>query len=105
MELELQNISVTLSNKEILKSVNLKVENGEFISLLGASGCGKSTMLKTIAGIINQSEGSILLGGNIADKIPPYKRRTVIVFQDFRLFPPYDGFRKYKLSIKNAWCP
>ncbi len=87
MELELKNISVTLSNKKILKSINLKVENGEFISLLGASGCGKSTMLKTIAGIINQNEGSVLLGGNIVDKIPAYKRKAVIVFQDFRLFP------------------
>ncbi|TJX12886.1 ABC transporter ATP-binding protein [Tissierella creatinini] len=87
MELELKNISVKLSNKEILKSINLKVNNGEFISLLGASGCGKSTMLKTIAGIIKQNEGSILLGGNLADKIPAHKRKTVIVFQDFRLFP------------------
>lgn len=87
MELELKNISVILSNKKILKSINLKVKDGEFISLLGASGCGKSTMLKTIAGLINQSEGSIILGGNIVDKIPTYKRKTVIVFQDFRLFP------------------
>lgn len=87
MELELKNISVVLSNKKILKSINLNVKDGEFISLLGPSGCGKSTMLKTIAGIINQSEGSVILGGNVADKIPAYKRRTVIVFQDFRLFP------------------
>ena len=87
MKLELKNISVNLSNKKILKSINLKVENGEFISLLGASGCGKSTMLKTIAGIIKQDKGSVLLGGNVADKIPTYKRKTVIVFQDFRLFP------------------
>ncbi|NLY86133.1 MAG: ABC transporter ATP-binding protein [Tissierellia bacterium] len=87
MELELKNISVTLSKKEILKSINLRVEDGEFISLLGASGCGKSTLLKTIAGIIKQREGSILLGGKALDKVPPHKRRTVIVFQDFRLFP------------------
>lgn len=87
MELELKNISVALSNKEILKSIDLKVHDGEFISLLGASGCGKSTMLKTIAGILKQNQGSIILGGNVADKIPPHKRKTVIVFQDFRLFP------------------
>lgn len=87
MELELRNISVTLSDKKILRSINLKVENGEFISLLGASGCGKSTLLKTIAGLINQDEGSVVLGGNIIDKTPAHKRRTVIVFQDLRLFP------------------
>ena len=87
MELELRNLSVDLSNKEILKSINLKVKDGEFISLLGASGCGKSTMLKTIAGLINQKEGSIILDGNIADRIPTHKRKIVIVFQDFRLFP------------------
>lgn len=87
MELELKNICVKLSNKTILKSINLKVNDGELISLLGASGCGKTTMLKTIAGIVKQDEGSIVLGGNIVDKIPAYQRRTVIVFQDFRLFP------------------
>lgn len=87
MELELRNISVALSGKKILKSINLKVENGEFISLLGASGCGKSTLLKTIAGLINQDGGSVVLGGNIIDRTPAHKRRTVIVFQDLRLFP------------------
>lgn len=100
MELELKNISVTLSNKKILKSISLKVEDGEFISLLGASGCGKSTMLKTIAGIINQSEGSILLGGNIADKTPAHKRRTVIVFQDFRLFPHMTALENISFPLK-----
>ena len=87
MELKLKDISVEISNKEILNNINLKIEDGDFISLLGASGCGKSTMLKTIAGIIVQSKGSISLGDNVLDKVPPHKRKTVIVFQDFRLFP------------------
>lgn len=87
MNLELSNISVELSGKSILRSINLKVEEGEFISLLGASGCGKSTMLKTIAGILEQNEGSIILGGDVIDNLPGHKRKTVIVFQDFRLFP------------------
>ena len=75
MELEIRNISVSLSNKEILKSINLTVENGEFISLLGASGCGKSTLLKTIAGIIKQREGSILLGGKSIGQTSPHKKK------------------------------
>ncbi|MFA5523095.1 MAG: ABC transporter ATP-binding protein [Tissierellales bacterium] len=100
MKLELKNLSVTLSDKKILKSINLMVEDGEFISLLGASGCGKSTMLKTIAGLINQSEGSVILDGNIADKIPAHKRRTIIVFQNFRLFPNMTVWENVSFPLK-----
>ncbi|OLS02768.1 ABC transporter ATP-binding protein [Tissierella creatinophila] len=100
MELELKNISVTLSKKDILKSINLKVNDGEFISLLGASGCGKSTLLKTIAGIIYQNEGSIILNGKVANKIPTHKRKTVIVFQDFRLFPNMTVLENISFPLK-----
>lgn len=109
MDLELKNISVTLSGKKILKSIHLKVENGEFISLLGASGCGKSTLLKTIAGIITHTEGSIMVGGKLLDKVPTHKRGTVIVFQDFRLFPHMSvaeniGFPLKMRGIGEAEC-
>ncbi|QHI73547.1 ABC transporter ATP-binding protein [Aminipila terrae] len=87
MELSLKNISVTLSQKQILDSISLTVEDGAFISLLGASGCGKSTLLKTIAGIITPASGSVFLNGSCADHVPSHKRGTVIVFQDLRLFP------------------
>ena len=87
MELSLKNISVALSGEEILDSISLTVDDGAFISLLGASGCGKSTLLKTIAGIITPSSGSVFLNGVCADRLPPHKRGTVIVFQDLRLFP------------------
>ena len=87
MELSLNNISVALSGKEILNSISLTVEDGALVSLLGVSGCGKSTLLKTIAGIITPSCGSVFLDGVCADRLPPHKRGTVIVFQDLRLFP------------------
>ncbi len=87
MELSLKKISVALSGENILDSISLTVDDGAFISLLGASGCGKSTLLKTIAGIITPSSGSVFLNGVCADHLPTYKRGTVIVFQDLRLFP------------------
>lgn len=102
MGLELKNISVKLSSKEILKSINLNVKDGEIISLLGPSGCGKSTILNTIAGLIHQDEGSIILEGRIADKIPPHKRQTVIVFQDFRLFPHMTVAENISFPLKMA---
>lgn len=87
MDLRLNNLSVELSGKKILESINLYIKEGELVSLLGASGCGKSTMLKTIAGIIPQIEGSVIIGGNVVDSLAAHKRKAVIVFQDFRLFP------------------
>lgn len=100
MELALENISVKLAGKEILKSIDLTIPDGALVALLGPSGCGKSTLLKTVAGIITQSQGSIRLGGKSADNLPPYKRGTVIVFQDLRLFPHLTALENIAFPLK-----
>lgn len=85
--LSVENLKVSLQEKEILHGISLRAEPGEFISLLGESGCGKSTLLKSIAGLLEPEEGEIFLEGSSLLEIPPQKRGTVIVFQDLRLFP------------------
>ena len=87
MKLEIKDLSVELNKTRILKGIDLGIEDGEYLSLLGPSGCGKSTLLKTIAGLIPVSGGTVSLGGKIINEVPAYKRGTVIVFQDMRLFP------------------
>ena len=87
MKLEIKDLSVELNKTRILKGIDLEIEDGEYLSLLGPSGCGKSTLLKTIAGLIPVSGGTVSLGGKIINEVPAYKRGTVIVFQDMRLFP------------------
>ncbi|MEL7610551.1 MAG: ABC transporter ATP-binding protein [Bacillota bacterium] len=87
MKLELENISVSLGGNKILDDVSFCVPEGRFVSILGVSGSGKSTLLKIIAGLLPQSAGSVMIGGRCADKVPAHKRGTVIVFQDYRLFP------------------
>ena len=87
MKLEIKDLSVELNKNLILKGVDLGIEEGEFISLLGPSGCGKSTLLKTIAGLIPVASGTVSLDGEVINDVPAYKRGTVIVFQDMRLFP------------------
>ena len=86
MKLEIKDLSVELNKTRILKGIDLGIEDGEYLSLLGPSGCGKSTLLKTIAGLIPVSGGTVSLGGKIINEVPAYKRGTVIVFQDMRLF-------------------
>ncbi len=87
MELKIDNIKVRLQEDEILNEVSLDVKDGEFISLLGASGCGKTTLLKSIAGLLDVNSGTIMMGDKDVTSVPPEKRGAVIVFQDLRLFP------------------
>ena len=87
MKLSVEQLSVHLDNSPILHNVSFTVNDGEFISLLGASGCGKTTLLKTISGILPASSGSIYLGKENITTLPAYRRGTVVVFQDMRLFP------------------
>lgn len=85
--LNIQNLRVSLQKKEVLHGISLSINEGEFISLLGPSGCGKTTLLKSIAGLLDVAEGDISIQGESVLTVPPQKRRTVIVFQDLRLFP------------------
>ena len=87
MKLEIKDLTVDINNTGILEGISLGLEEKEFLVLLGPSGCGKSTLLKTIAGLIPVSGGTVSLGGKIINEVPAYKRGTVIVFQDMRLFP------------------
>lgn len=87
MSLKITDLCVTLQKTEILKKINLEIKNGEFVSLLGASGCGKTTLLKSIAGLLEVQSGDISMDGRSIVKEAPEKRGTVVVFQDLRLFP------------------
>jgi ABC-type Fe3+/spermidine/putrescine transport system ATPase subunit len=71
----------------LLQDVNLRIEAGQAVALLGPSGSGKSTLLKIVAGLESPESGSVWLDGQDISDWPPEKRRLALMFQDFALFP------------------
>lgn len=85
--LEIKNLSKHFNDFTAVKNVDFAVEEGGFFSILGSSGCGKTTLLRIIAGFQQESEGEVIIRGQSMKGIPPEKRPVNIVFQNLALFP------------------
>ena len=85
---KLENISFSYDGKsDILHNFNLSVKKAEIVAIKGASGSGKSTILRLIAGLENQGTGNIYVDGKLINNVPTNKRNTGFVFQSLALFP------------------
>ncbi|WP_018426345.1 ABC transporter ATP-binding protein [Hoeflea sp. 108] len=85
--LTVQNLTAHYGATKVLEDLSLSVGKGELVSLLGASGCGKTTTLRLIAGFLEPTSGSIRLGDKDLTRLPAYKRDIGLVFQNYALFP------------------
>ena len=85
--LSLQHISKNFGEGDVLRDISLDVARGEFVTLLGASGCGKTTTLRIISGLETPDEGTVLLDGRDVTALPPERRPVNTVFQSYALFP------------------
>lgn len=83
----LNNIVKRFGEFTAVHPTSLEIPEGDFVTLLGPSGCGKTTNLRMIAGLLDPSEGEILIGGRRVNDVPIHKRNLGIVFQNYALFP------------------
>ncbi|MEU9092700.1 ABC transporter ATP-binding protein [Streptomyces sp. NPDC048428] len=89
-DVRLTGISKTYGSFAAVQPLDLTVPQGSFFALLGASGCGKTTTLRMIAGLEDATTGTVTLGGRDITALPPYKRPVNTVFQSYALFPHLD---------------
>lgn len=99
--LELKKIRKSYEGIEVLKNINLKIEKGEIVSILGPSGYGKTTLLNLILGLTQVSEGRIIFDGEDITQMPMEKRGFNIVFQDYALFPNLNVYENIVYGLKN----
>jgi ABC-type Fe3+/spermidine/putrescine transport system ATPase subunit len=85
--IEVRNLVKTYGDVFALKNVDLDIADGEYFVLLGPSGGGKTTLLRSIGGFIRPDSGTVQIKGKNVDNLPPDKRPTSMVFQGFALFP------------------
>ncbi len=104
-DVALSNLSRRYGEVLAVDDVSLRVEEGEFFSLLGPSGCGKTTTLRMIAGFVRPSAGRVLIGGEDMTLLPPEKRGIGIVFQNYAIFPHMNVFDNISFGLKMRKIP
>ena len=102
---ELVHVIKRFGDVVAVSDVSLKIEDGEFFSLLGPSGCGKSTSLRMIAGLETATDGDVLLRGESMKGIPPFKRPVNMVFQNYALFPHLSVERNVSFGLEMKKVP
>ena len=100
MSLKLNNLGRRIDDRWILRHLDLEIQNGECLALVGASGCGKSTTLRIIAGLDQADEGSITIDGTDVTSTAAVDRKVGMVFQSYALFPHLSVAANLELGLK-----
>ncbi|TIV12001.1 MAG: sn-glycerol-3-phosphate ABC transporter ATP-binding protein UgpC [Mesorhizobium sp.] len=86
-EVSLKAVKKSYGRVDVIKGVDIHINDGEFVVFVGPSGCGKSTLLRVIAGLEDITEGILEIGGRVVNELPPKERGVAMVFQSYAIFP------------------
>lgn len=100
MILDVQNITKSFDGEQVIRDLSFTVNRRETLSILGRSGCGKTTLLKIIAGILKPDDGDILVNGKNILHLQPNKRNIVYLYQDALLFPHLSVFENIAFGLR-----
>jgi ABC-type sugar transport system ATPase subunit len=101
-DVRLESIACAIGKKKILDDLSLEVADGEFVVLVGASGSGKSTILRIVAGLLEPSKGRVLIGGRDVTRALPRERDAAMVFQSYALYPHMTVAENLEFPLKMA---
>lgn len=103
--LELKNVYKYFGDVKAVDDISISIKQGELVSFIGPSGCGKTTLLRTIGGFNKQDAGEIILDNEKIDSLPPEKRSTGMVFQNYALFPHMTVYENVAYGLKQKKVP
>src|SRR5690554_3952562 len=99
---QIRAIQKYFGGTQVIRGVDIDIEDGQFAVLVGPSGCGKSTLLRMLAGLEQITEGEILINGRVVDDVPPKERDIAMVFQNYALYPHMTVFDNMAFSLMLA---
>ena len=100
-QVTLHNLVKKFSEEVVaVNSVNLDIQDKEFVVLVGPSGCGKTTTLRMVAGLEDISAGEIYIGDRLVNDVPPKDRNIAMVFQNYALYPHMTVYKNMAFSLK-----
>ncbi|MFY1709394.1 ABC transporter ATP-binding protein [Tritonibacter scottomollicae] len=103
--LDINRVRKAYGKMEVLKEINISIEDGEFLVLLGPSGCGKSTLLNIIAGLEEITDGEVLIGNRVVNDMAPKDRDIAMVFQSYALYPTMTVRENIEFGMKIRGIP
>ena len=104
-DIKIKNVAKKFGAYQALHSINLDISDQEFMVLLGASGCGKTTLLRIIAGLETPTEGEVWIGDRRVDHLPPRERGIAMVFQNYAVFPHLTVFENIGFGLRMQKLP